>query len=76
MGDFAIPQMGLIVGGHTIQGSIVASRPVHRSMINFAAHHNIKPITMEFPMTVDGITKAMDTLRDGGMKYRGVLVPQ
>ncbi|PVI02419.1 GroES-like protein [Periconia macrospinosa] len=75
-GDFAIPQVPLIVGGYTIQGSIVASRPIHRSMLNFASHHSVKPITMEFPMTVEGITNAMDTLREGRMKYRGVLVPQ
>jgi D-arabinose 1-dehydrogenase-like Zn-dependent alcohol dehydrogenase len=45
-------------------------------MIQFASHHGIKPIIMEFPMTEEGITKAMDTLRDGKMKYRGVLIPQ
>jgi D-arabinose 1-dehydrogenase-like Zn-dependent alcohol dehydrogenase len=45
-------------------------------MLEFAAQHEIKPIMMEFPMTEEGITKAMDTLRDGKMRYRGVLIPQ
>ncbi|KAH6621796.1 chaperonin 10-like protein [Boeremia exigua] len=75
-GDFKIPHMGLVAGGLTIQGSVVAARSVHRHMLEFAALNNIKPITMEFPMTEDGITEAMATLRDGKMRYRGVLKPQ
>ncbi|KAH7082574.1 chaperonin 10-like protein [Paraphoma chrysanthemicola] len=75
-GNFEIPQMGLISGGITVQGSVVAARAVHRHMLAFAALHNIKPITMEFPMTTEGIEDAMSTLRDGKMRYRGVLKPQ
>ena len=75
-GDFKIPHMGLVGAGLTIQGSVVAARSVHRHMLEFAALHNIKPIIMEFPMTEDGITDAMSTLRDGKMRYRGVLKPQ
>ena len=75
-GDFTIPQIPLIVRGYNIHGSAVASRPVHRNMIQFASKHQIKPVIMEFPMTQEGITKAMDTLREGKMKYRGVLIPQ
>ncbi|KAF1951588.1 GroES-like protein [Byssothecium circinans] len=75
-GDFAIPQIPLITNGYNILGTAVASRPVHRSMLQFASRHQIKPVIMEFPMTQEGITKAMNTLRDGKMKYRGVLIPQ
>jgi len=75
-GDFKIPQMALIANGLTIQGSVVAARSVHNHMLEFAALHNIKPIIQEFPMTVDGIEDAMSTLRDGKMRYRGVLKPQ
>ncbi|KAH7093730.1 chaperonin 10-like protein [Paraphoma chrysanthemicola] len=75
-GNFEIPQMGLIGGGITVQGSVVAARAVHRHMLAFAALHDIKPITMEFPMTTEGIEDAMSTLRDGKMRYRGVLKPQ
>jgi len=74
--DFSIPHLQFIQAGITIQGSIVAARAVHRHMLAFAAQHEIKPILMEFPMTEEGITKAMDTLRDGNMRYRGVLIPQ
>jgi len=75
-GDFKIPHMGLVAGGLTIQGSVVAARSVHRHMLEFAALHSIKPIVMEFPLNEEGITEAMDTLRDGKMRYRGVLKPQ
>ena len=75
-GNFEIPQMGLIAGGLTVQGSVVAARSVHRHMLEFAALHSIKPIIMEFPLNVEGITDAMNTLRDGKMRYRGVLKPQ
>lgn len=75
-GDFKIPHMGLVGGGHTVQGVVVATRAVHRHMLQFAALHGIKPIIMEYPMTEEGIEEAMTTLRDGKMRYRGVLVPQ
>ncbi|KAF9728896.1 hypothetical protein PMIN06_011164 [Paraphaeosphaeria minitans] len=75
-GDFVIPQNPLILGGYTVQGVAVSARAVHRQMLAFAALHSIKPIVMEFPMTEDGIEEAMGTLRDGKMRYRGVLIPQ
>lgn len=45
-------------------------------MLAFAALHNIKPIIMKFPLNENGIEEAMGTLRDGKMRYRGVLIPQ
>jgi D-arabinose 1-dehydrogenase-like Zn-dependent alcohol dehydrogenase len=75
-GNFEIPHMGLILAGITVQGSVVAARAVHRQMLSFAALHGIKPIIMEFPLNESGITDAMATLRDGKMRYRGVLKPQ
>jgi D-arabinose 1-dehydrogenase-like Zn-dependent alcohol dehydrogenase len=74
--DFAIPHLAFILKGITIQGTIVAARKVQNDMLRFAAQHHIKPVLMEFPMTEEGITQAMDTLRDGKMRYRGVIVPQ
>lgn len=75
-GDFAIPHMQMVVQGLRIQGSVVAARAVHRKMLAFAALHEIKPIIMEFPLNVEGIEDAMQTLRDGKMRYRGVLKPE
>jgi len=75
-GDFQIPHMPLILSGITVQGSVVAARAVHREMLRFAALHEIKPIIMEFPLNQSGIEDAMATLRDGKMRYRGVLKPE
>jgi D-arabinose 1-dehydrogenase-like Zn-dependent alcohol dehydrogenase len=74
--DFTIPHLPLIQQGITIQGSVVAARAVHRKMLSFAALHGIKPIVMKFPMSESGIEDAMQTLKDGKMRYRGVLTPQ
>jgi len=75
-GNFTIPYLGLLLSGIRVQGSVVSARAIHRHMLQFAAQHKIKPINMEFPMTEEGITNAMDTLREGKMRYRGVLIPQ
>ena len=75
-GDFAIPYMGLLANGLTVQGSIVAPRHIHQRMLEFAARHQIKPITMRFDMTEEGITDAMQKLNDGKIRYRAVVFPK
>ncbi|CBY01310.1 hypothetical protein IAQ61_003135 [Plenodomus lingam] len=75
-GNFEIPHMQMLQRGITVQGSVVAARAVHRRMLEFAALHKIRPITMEFPLSEEGIEEAMGTLREGKMRYRGVLKPQ
>ncbi|EON63218.1 alcohol dehydrogenase [Coniosporium apollinis CBS 100218] len=75
-GDFKVPYMPLISNGLRIQGSVVAPRGIHKKMLEFAARHDIKPIVMRYPMTVEGIEEAMKTLDEGGMRYRGVLVSE
>jgi D-arabinose 1-dehydrogenase-like Zn-dependent alcohol dehydrogenase len=76
MDNFSIPHMAMVSNGLTIQGTLVAARSVHRHMLEFAALHNIKPIIQEFPMSESGIEDAMTQLREGNMRYRGVLKPQ
>jgi D-arabinose 1-dehydrogenase-like Zn-dependent alcohol dehydrogenase len=73
-GDFTIPHLPLLSKGLTIQGSFCASRGVHVKMLTFAALHHIKPITQEFPLTVEGIEEAMAKLEKGEVRYRAVLV--
>ncbi|KAI9881550.1 MAG: hypothetical protein M1830_000114 [Pleopsidium flavum] len=75
-GDLKVPYMPLIANGLRIQGSLIAPRAIHNRMLEFAAFHGIKPIIQQFPLTVDGITEAMQTLNDGKIRYRGVLVAQ
>ncbi|TVY81785.1 alcohol dehydrogenase [Lachnellula suecica] len=74
--DLSIPYMPIIVGELKIQGSLVAARQVHRDMLAFAAHHQIKPIIEQFPMTCEGIEESMQKLDDGKMRYRAVLIAQ
>lgn len=75
-GEFKVPYMSLLAGGHTVQGSVVAPRSTHRRMLEFAAHHQIKPITQHYPMTEAGIEQAMDDLEHGKVRYRAVLFPE
>jgi len=57
-----------------IMGSVVASRPLHRQMIEFSARHGIQPIIEELPMTEEGVNEAADRLEKGDVRYRFVLV--
>ncbi|KAL4890655.1 chaperonin 10-like protein [Aspergillus ambiguus] len=73
--EFTFPYMPMLADGLTIQGGIVSARQVHRDMLDFAAFHNIRPMKMVFPMTIDGVKDALKTLEDGKMRYRGILIP-
>ncbi|KAL3417974.1 alcohol dehydrogenase [Phlyctema vagabunda] len=74
--NIEFPSMPMILAGINVQGSMVAVRSVHRKMLDFAALHNIRPITQEFPMTRDGIQDAVRKLEKGEIYYRAVLIPQ
>ncbi|KAJ7497660.1 chaperonin 10-like protein [Mycena latifolia] len=72
--NFDIPTFPVVVKGLNIQGSAVAARSVHKRMLDFAARHGVKPMIERFPMTKRGVEEGMAKLRDGKMRYRGVLV--
>ena len=74
--NLSMPYMPLVLQGIRVQGSLTASRGIHEQMLRFSAHHKIRPITQEYPLTLDGLVEAMDKLDKGQMKYRGVLVSQ
>ncbi|KAJ5115352.1 alcohol dehydrogenase [Penicillium alfredii] len=71
-----VPVLPLIANGIRLQGSAVASRLAVRRMLRFVTLHGIRPIIMSWPMTIDGIQAAFQTLDEGKMRYRGVLVGQ
>ncbi|KAL6831148.1 GroES-like protein [Trichoderma sp. SZMC 28015] len=73
--NLEIPYMPLIMSGITIHGSLVASRHIHRKMLEFAALHKIKPVIERFEMSEDGINKAFERLEAGKVQYRVVLLP-
>jgi D-arabinose 1-dehydrogenase-like Zn-dependent alcohol dehydrogenase len=72
-GTFEIPYMPLIASGITVKGSLVATRIVHRQMMEFAAQHNIKPVIQIFPMTEEGVADAINKLESGNLHFRAVL---
>jgi D-arabinose 1-dehydrogenase-like Zn-dependent alcohol dehydrogenase len=72
--DLKIPYMPLLLNGLRVQGGIVSARQVHRDMLEFAALHNIKPVKMRFPLTLEGVKDSLKTLEEGKMRYRGVLI--
>lgn len=73
MDNFVAPYLPLLQYGYKVQGSVVATRQVHREMLRFAAVHNIKPMIEKFPMTADGINEAFEKLEGGKLRYRAVL---
>ena len=73
-GSTPMPILKLIVKGIRFQGSSEAPRIEFRRMLDFCVTHDIRPRIMEFPMTKEGIETAMETLREGKMRYRGVLI--
>lgn len=66
--------LALISGSISVIGASVAHTASTRIMLEFAAKHGVKPQIEKFPMTQAGVTDAMQKLRDGKMRYRGVLV--
>jgi D-arabinose 1-dehydrogenase-like Zn-dependent alcohol dehydrogenase len=75
-GQTPVSMLPLVVEGRSIQGSATAPHFEIQRMLHFAAKHGVKPKTMEWPMTVEGIEAALDTLKAGKMRYRGVVVAQ
>jgi D-arabinose 1-dehydrogenase-like Zn-dependent alcohol dehydrogenase len=73
-GKLSVPYMPILIQGVNIQGSLVANRAQHHQMLAFASLHNIKPMIEKFPMSEDGLKKAMDKLESGDINYRAVLV--
>jgi len=75
-GTLDIPTTPVVVKGFTIQGTAVAARSVHKRMLDFAARNGVHPMIERFPMTKSGVEEGMGKLREGKMRYRGVLVAE
>lgn len=74
--NLKLSPLDLILNSITVVGSGTAPTGSTRAMLRFAAKHGIKPIIEMFPMTQAGVVEAMAKLREGKMRYRGVLVAQ
>ncbi|KFA51888.1 hypothetical protein S40293_04055 [Stachybotrys chartarum IBT 40293] len=73
--NFSIPYPALVSMGLRVQGSMVAPRAVQKQMLEFAARNSVKPMVETFPMTENGITDAFESLGNGRVRYRAVLMP-
>ena len=71
--DLKIPYPTFLFNGIRIQASIVAPRVIYRRMLDFAAFHNIRATVVRYPLDVHGIERAMDDLKEGKIRYKGVL---
>jgi len=74
MENLKVSPLALLMGGLTISSPSVAPIASLRAMLVFAAKHGVKPQIERFPMTQAGVAEAMQKLREGKMRYRGVLV--
>lgn len=70
-GRIDLGAMSLISASKSICGSNIASVPVMKAMLRFAAQHGIKAQTELFPM--DAVNTALDKLRKNRVHYRAVL---
>jgi uncharacterized zinc-type alcohol dehydrogenase-like protein len=61
----------LIVGEKSVGGSPIGSPDTVREMLTFAARHQIKPLTEEYPLS--RVNDAVDHLKSGRARYRIVL---
>ena len=74
--ESSVPMLALLVKGLRIQGSAGAPRAELRKMLQFVVDHKLEPTIMKWPLTPEGIAASMKTLREGEMRYRGVLVAE
>ena len=47
---------------------------IHEDMLNFAARTGVRPVIEKFEFTQKGFEEAMEKMKNGKMRYRGVLV--
>jgi len=72
--NLELPATPMFFDGYNIHSSLVASRGVHDDMLTFAARHGIKPKLERFPFTEAGLQEAVEKLKEGKIRYRGVLI--
>jgi len=73
-GDLSLNATRMFFDGYKVHSSLVASRGVHNDMLNFAARHKIQPVTESFEFSEKGLEEAIKKMRDGSVRFRGVLV--
>lgn len=66
----------MLLHGYNVHSSLVASRAVHDDMLQFAARHQIRPLIQKFEFSEKGLGEAIKHMKNGTIRYRGVLVAE
>jgi D-arabinose 1-dehydrogenase-like Zn-dependent alcohol dehydrogenase len=69
-----IPFLPFILKEISIHGALTSKPQEFEAMLEFSSKNDVRPIIEEFPMTEEGVAKAVAKLNDGSIRYRGVLV--
>ncbi|KAF5361139.1 hypothetical protein D9758_009034 [Tetrapyrgos nigripes] len=75
-GDLTVPYTQHVLTGMTLQGSAISPRLEQQKMLDFAARNEIHVMAEKFPLTLKGVNEAVEKLKSGKMRYRGVLIPE
>lgn len=70
----SVPHMPFLFKSINVIYSTNGRHDAYDKMLAFAALHNIKPISEKFPLNQEGIEESLKKLKDGTMRYRGVLI--
>jgi D-arabinose 1-dehydrogenase-like Zn-dependent alcohol dehydrogenase len=70
----SVPHMPFLVKSINVFYSTYGRHDAYNKLLAFAALHNIKPVSEKFSLTGEGIEDALDKLKKGIMRYRGVLL--
>lgn len=74
--DLVLPYLHVGFKELNIHGSLASPPQVIQDTLEFAAKHGVKTSIETFPMTEEGAARAVERLRSGKMRYRGVLEVQ
>ncbi|KAJ5415152.1 hypothetical protein N7465_003847 [Penicillium sp. CMV-2018d] len=70
--QLALPHMQFLLNGAKVQSSM-PSKKTYSDMLKFAARNNIRAVLECEPMSTEGINKIFNRLKEGQVRYRGVL---
>ncbi|KAF5372136.1 hypothetical protein D9758_005073 [Tetrapyrgos nigripes] len=75
-GDLTVPYTQHVLTGMALQGSFISPKLEQQRMLEFSARNGVHVMAEKFPMTLKGINEALEKLKNGKMRYRGVLIPE
>lgn len=68
-----LPYLKFLFSGLRVQASIVTPRVIYRRILDFAAFYSVRAVVQRYKLDLDGIEEAMEDLRKGKVRYKGIL---